>query len=79
MMIFLWCLPLFHRQSVSQTLTKLFIQISIGFFSYGVLMEFIQHFFVPLRSFDIGDIAADAAGCLIGFLLVKRQQHLFVK
>jgi VanZ family protein len=78
-MIFLWCLPLSHRQSASQILTKLFIRVSIGFFCYGVLMEFIQHFFVPLRSFDMGDIAADAAGCLIGFFFTKRQQRLQVK
>ena len=78
-MIFLWCLPLFHRPALRLTLTRLFIWISIAFFSYGILMEFIQHFFISNRSFDIGDIAADAAGCLIGFFFVRWQQRFAVK
>lgn len=78
-MVFFWCLPLFNRTVVQFKLSQLFILISLGFFSYGILMEFIQHFFIPNRSFDMGDIVADAAGCFIGFLLVKRQQRLLVK
>lgn len=78
-MIFFWCLPLFHRPSLHFTMPKLLIWISIAFFSYGIVMEFIQHFFISSRSFDMGDIAADAAGCLIGFLFVKRQQRFIVK
>ena len=74
-MIFLWCLPLFHKAIIQPNLTKLLIWISMAFLSYGILMEFVQHFFIPNRSFDMGDIAADAAGCLVGFLLVRRQQR----
>ena len=72
-MIFLWCLPVFHRPHINLSLTKLFLGIAIAFFCYGIAMEFIQHFFVSNRSFDMGDIAADAAGCLIGLLFVKWQ------
>jgi glycopeptide antibiotics resistance protein len=78
-MIFLWCLPLLHKPSIHLPISKLLIWITIAFFCYGIAMEFIQHFFVSNRSFDIGDIAADAIGCLIGFLFVKRQHRLFVK
>jgi len=78
-MIFFWCLPLFHRPALHLTMSKLFIWISIAFFCYGIMMEFIQHFFVSNRSFDIGDIAADAAGCLIGLLFVKRQQRFLAR
>jgi len=72
-MIFLWCLPVIHRPHITLSLTKLFLGIAFAFFCYGIAMEFIQHFFVSNRSFDIGDIAADAAGCLIGLLFVKWQ------
>ena len=78
-MIFLWCLPIFHKSTIPLTLTKLFIGISIAFFSYGIIMEFIQHFFISNRSFDIGDIAADAVGCLVGFFFVKRQQRFIAR
>jgi hypothetical protein len=72
-LIFLWCLPLFHKPTVQPSLTKLFIWITLGGFLYGIIMEVIQHFFIPHRSFDWGDIAADALGCLLGLFLVRRQ------
>lgn len=72
-MVFFWCLPFFHRPAVQSSLPKLFIWIAIGFFGYGVIMELIQHFFIPHRSFDVGDIAADAVGCLIGLFFVWKQ------
>jgi VanZ family protein len=35
-------------------------------------MEFVQHYFIPNRSFDLGDIIADGAGSgLGGFLSVR--------
>jgi VanZ family protein len=71
-MVFLWCLPLINRPSQKRAV-KIFVGIAIGFFCYGVLMEFVQHFFISNRSFDWGDIGADAAGCLVGFFLSKRQ------
>ncbi|MBK5278968.1 MAG: VanZ family protein [Bacteroidia bacterium] len=72
-MVFLWCLPLFHRPGIHLSFTKLFIGISIAFFGYGIVMELIQHFFIPNRAFDFGDIAADAIGCLLGFFFVRWQ------
>jgi len=36
--------------------------------TYGIVMEFIQKYFIPNRSFDIGDIIADAAGSLLGLI-----------
>ncbi len=41
--------------------------IAIG---YGVIDECIQ-FFVPVRTFDLMDILADAIGALIGVLLIS--------
>lgn len=71
-MIILWCLPLLHR-TTQKPIPKLVALISMAFFSYGVLVELMQHFFVSNRSFDIGDIGADAVGCLIGFLYMRNQ------
>lgn len=77
-MILLWCLPLLERRSV-EPIGNLFIFISVAWLVYGVAMEFVQHSFIPNRSFDMGDIAADAIGCLVGFLFVRRQQQLLTK
>jgi VanZ family protein len=40
---------------------------------YGVLMEIVQKYFIPFRSFDLGDILADGIGCVAGyFYAIKR-------
>jgi VanZ family protein len=39
---------------------------------YGISMEFVQEFFIPNRSFNVGDIAADIAGSIIGAFVVGR-------
>ena len=53
-----------------------FLRMGIYFFLYGIVMEFVQKFFIPNRSFDIGDIAADGVGCILGVLLSVR---LYIK
>jgi VanZ family protein len=35
-------------------------------------MEFIQKYFIPNRSFDVGDIIADGIGCIIGGIVAGR-------
>lgn len=34
--------------------------------AYGIGMEFVQKYWVPLRSFDYTDIVADGVGALLG-------------
>lgn len=49
--------------------------ITTGFIclGYGIIMEFVQLWFVAHRSFDTGDIIADGAGSFIGaWYSVKR-------
>ncbi|PWT97865.1 MAG: hypothetical protein C5B52_13140 [Bacteroidetes bacterium] len=52
--------------------SKLFIIVSwasLGAIAYGTGMEFFQKYFVPTRSFDVGDILADAVGALIVWVI----------
>ena len=35
---------------------------------YGIAMEIVQKYFIPFRSFDVGDIIADAIGSVVGYL-----------
>lgn len=44
-----------------------YILVTTAALVYGIAMEFIQQYFVVNRSFDTGDIVADAIGCLIGY------------
>lgn len=74
-MVFLWSVPLLYR-SLQKPFVRLLAIIASIFFGYGVLIELMQHFFISNRSFDWGDIGADAVGCLIGFFLSRRQWKL---
>lgn len=51
---------------------RYFILGGIGCLAYGIVMEFIQRYCIPNRSFDIGDIIADGIGSLCGVLFSSR-------
>jgi VanZ like family len=65
-MVFLWCWAMLSKYSTTERLKFIFVRLSIIWFTYGVGMEFVQKYFIPDRSFDVKDIMADAAGCLVG-------------
>jgi VanZ family protein len=65
-MVLLWCWSMLRIQTIGKRLKTIFIQIGIVGLAYGVSMEFVQKYFIPFRSFDVGDIVADAVGCIVG-------------
>jgi len=67
-MIVLWYLPMHHKGTSS---SRWLIRVPLIFFGYSIAVEFIQHYFIPGRSFDLADIIADAAGCLLGFIWTR--------
>jgi len=36
--------------------------------AYGIVIEFVQHYFIKNRGFEFGDILADAVGCVLGYI-----------
>lgn len=52
---------------------KIIIKLLIAGVFFGVTMEVVQHYWVSNRSFEVKDIMADAAGCLIGWLYCRRK------
>lgn len=54
---------------VSYKETK-FAYIFLWGLGFGILIEFVQ-FFIPWRSTEILDVAADIGGIFIGFVLIK--------
>ena len=60
----LWCMVV-PRQ------LKNLILAGILCLAYGIIMEFIQGYCIPNRSFDEGDIIADAVGCLIAVVYCR--------
>jgi len=47
-------------------------QLVIAVILYGILIELIQHFIIVNRQFDLLDIVANIAGCLVGMLLFNK-------
>ncbi len=68
---YLSSLPWIGSENLKPRSRIVFFVIAISCFFYGILMEMIQHYFIPLRSFDLGDILADAVGVLAGFFLIR--------
>lgn len=60
-MVVLWC------RGLQKASKKQYFFIPAAALAYGIIMEFIQQHFVVNRSFDPGDIVADAIGCIIGY------------
>jgi len=67
-----WGLLLFFKAD-RKKLKKAFLLAGLLSLGYGVGMEFVQKFFVANRSFDPGDIAADAVGSVIGVIFSLRR------
>lgn len=49
------------------------LYITLSGISYGITMEFVQKYFIPLRSFELNDIIADSIGCGISYLWWRRK------
>jgi hypothetical protein len=71
-LVVLWCRAFHRKKADSKKIKKLFVIIAAIVLAYGILMEFVQGNFIPHRSFDFGDIVADAVGCFAGYFLSKR-------
>jgi hypothetical protein len=69
----LWCYYLSGRISVQHQLKRLFFVVFLFAVMNGIVIEYIQFYFIPFRSFDDGDIIADllASSIVYGICNVK--------
>jgi VanZ family protein len=63
-----WCRYGSEKTQKNELRKQLFIWITIGILLYGIGMEFVQKYFIKNRSFDLGDVIADAVGCGMGLI-----------
>lgn len=73
MMVFLCCWAVYKTKKDRQKLFNYFLFFAITALVYGIIMEFVQKYYIPNRSFDIGDIIADGVGCIAGLLFSIRR------
>ncbi len=69
---FLFALPLLKSGFSEKQKINYSIKISLAAIVWGIVIEFLQKFYVPSRDFDLLDWAADIAGVVIAFWLVIR-------
>ena len=67
-MAFLFCWGLFKKEESPKKRKRHFILTGIICLGYGIIMEFIQRYFIPNRSFDMGDVIADGVGSAAGVI-----------
>lgn len=70
-LVWLFCRAYHQKKLPSKKLEKTFLAVTGSAVLYGVLMEFVQKNYIPNRSFDEGDLIADTAGALAGYLLSR--------
>jgi len=76
LLVFLFCLPFYQSFFSRRERKYYFIKIALIASIWGLIIEFIQKFFVHGRSFDLLDWAADSAGALLGFFICS---YIFIK
>lgn len=67
-LVFLFALAFQKRIQIRPFTLPLIALLALA---YGIAMEYVQRDWVANRSFDITDILADGAGCLIGWFLAS--------
>ena len=72
-LVILWSKAYSDKKNIRNNTRKIFFQIMILGFLYGILMEIVQEYFILNRSFELIDVLADGTGCFIGYLIsIKR-------
>lgn len=60
--VLFWAIFSWNRKKSEKSWNYTLFTITLISIAIGIIMEFVQRDFIPNRSFDIGDIWADAAG-----------------
>jgi len=69
---FLFMLPFARSNFSRREKIFAFIRISLAASIWGLAIEFIQKFYIPGRSFDLLDWAADSVGAALAFIVAVR-------
>ena len=69
----LFCWPLYKSDVKTNDRINYFIKIAIATSLWGLATEFIQKFWIPSRSFDLFDWAADSLGALLAWWFCRKK------
>lgn len=69
----LFCWPFYNSSFNKTERLQYFIKIAIATSIWGLTIEFIQKYFIPGRSYDLLDWAADSIGALIAYWFCRKR------
>jgi VanZ like family len=72
MLAFLWMRPYAMSEFTLQQKWNTIIKITIAVSVWGLTTEFIQKYFIPFRSFDWWDWAADSVGAILALIVCNK-------
>jgi len=70
---YLFMYPIKRSSFNSKEKIQYFIRIALAASIWGLTIEFIQKYYIPNRSFDLLDWAADTAGVVIVFIFLRKK------
>jgi len=62
-------LPLLHKKNIAKYRIWLWAGISLCGSVWGYGVELLQKYYIPSRSYELADWAADTVGCIVAFFL----------
>ncbi len=68
-MTFLFCWIFYETKYSPNYRLRYFIKIALAASVWGLIIEFIQRFYIPGRDYELLDWAADSLGSIIGLLI----------
>ena len=72
-MVILFCWGIYKRsKNLGKKINTAFIICTLLAILYGVIIEYVQKYFIPNRSFDVTDIVADSIGAIAGWIFSIR-------
>lgn len=72
LLAYLFMIPLKKSTLDTHEKWQYFLRIALAASVWGLAIEFIQKYYIPNRSFDLLDWAADSLGALLALVLAKK-------
>ncbi len=75
----LWCLYVHVRQPLAVKRLQWFFLVFSVAVAFGIVMEYVQKYYIPFRDFELGDIIADMIGAGVAYgicnILLAEENH----
>ena len=78
-LVFLWSIPFVQTIFGLGKKRRAVLWLAIIALAYGIIMEFVQKYFIPNRSFDVYDIIADGVGSFIPLIFIRQISRVLTK